>query len=51
MDAEVTVDKKGQLQKKKAFYIRFNNGTREIDDPAERQKYIFKPLGITGSDI
>jgi type I restriction enzyme, R subunit len=40
VDAEVVVDKGGQLQKKTAFYVRIGNGTREITDPAERQKYI-----------
>jgi type I restriction enzyme R subunit len=34
------VDKGGQLQKKTAFYVRIGNGTREITDPAERQKYL-----------
>ncbi len=40
VDATVTVDKKGQLEKKTAFYVRLANGTREITDPAQRQKYI-----------
>ncbi|MGI8773404.1 MAG: hypothetical protein ACR2KQ_00115 [Actinomycetota bacterium] len=39
VDAEVTVDKKGQLEKKTAFYIRLNNGTVELDE-TEKQKYI-----------
>jgi type I restriction enzyme, R subunit len=39
VDAKVTVDKKGQFQKKTAFYIRLNNGTVELDT-TERQKYI-----------
>ena len=39
VDAEVTEDKKGQLQKKTAFYIRLNNGTVELDE-AEKQKYV-----------
>ncbi len=39
VDAEVTVNKKGQLQKKTAFYIRLNNGTRDLDEQ-EKQKYI-----------
>ena len=38
VDAEVTVDKKGQFQKKTAFYIRLNNGTVGLDE-AEKQKY------------
>jgi hypothetical protein len=39
VDAKVTVDKKGQLEKKTAFYIRLNNGTVELDQ-TEKQKYI-----------
>jgi type I restriction enzyme R subunit len=39
VDAEVTVDKKGQMEKKTAFYIRLNNGTVELDE-TEKQKYI-----------
>ena len=38
VDSEVTIDKKGQLMKKVAFYIRLNNGTVELDE-AEKQKY------------
>ncbi len=40
VDANVVVDKGGQLLKKAAFYVRIGNGTREITDPAERQKYL-----------
>ncbi|MDQ3689039.1 MAG: hypothetical protein M3406_03205, partial [Chloroflexota bacterium] len=40
VEANVVVDKGGQLQKKTAFYVRIGNGTWEITDPAERQKYI-----------
>lgn len=40
VDANVVVDKGGQLQKKFVFYIRVGNGTREVTDPAERQKYV-----------
>ncbi|MDQ2708675.1 MAG: ATP-binding protein [Actinomycetota bacterium] len=40
VDAAVTIEKKGQFEKKTAFYVRLANGTREISDPAERQKYI-----------
>jgi type I restriction enzyme, R subunit len=41
VDAKITVvDAKGQFQKKTAFFVRLANGTREIADPAERQKYI-----------
>jgi len=39
VEAAVTVDTKGQQQKKAAFYIRIGNGTREITDPTERQKF------------
>ena len=39
--AEVTtVDKNGQHQKKRLFYVRMNNGTRSIDDESEIEKYI-----------
>ena len=39
--ATVTVvDKQGQHQKKRMFYVRMNNGTRAIDDEAEIEKYI-----------
>ncbi len=40
VEANVVVDKDGQLHKKTAFYVRIGNGTREIADPVERQKYI-----------
>ena len=40
MEAKVIVDRKGQFERKTAFYIRLSNGTREIVDPVERQKYI-----------
>ncbi len=37
---EVTVvDKAGQHQKKRLFYVRMNNGTRSIDDESEIEKY------------
>lgn len=39
VDAKVTVDKKGQMIKKTAFYVRAGNATRELDD-AEKAKYI-----------
>ncbi len=45
VDANVKVDKGGQLVKKTAFYIRIGNGTREITDPAEKQKYIASRWG------
>ena len=33
-------DRKGQFEHKTAFYVRLANGTREIDDPMERERYI-----------
>jgi hypothetical protein len=33
VDAKVTVDNKGQFEKRTAFYVRLANGTREITDP------------------
>lgn len=50
VDAQVKADKGGQLVKKTAFYVRIGNGTREITDPAERNKYIAARWGAgTGS--
>ncbi len=40
VDATVTIEKKGKFQQKTTFYVRLGNGTREISDPQERQKYI-----------
>jgi type I restriction enzyme R subunit len=41
VEARITVaDDKDQLQKRAAFFVRLANGTREIADPAERQRYI-----------
>jgi type I restriction enzyme, R subunit len=40
VEAKVVVDHAGQFERKTAFYVRFGNGTREIADPVERQKYI-----------
>lgn len=40
VDAVVVVDKAGQLVKKTACYVRIGNGTREIEDAAERERYI-----------
>jgi type I restriction enzyme R subunit len=40
VDAKVTVEKKGQMEKKVAFYVRLANGTRELTDPDERQRYV-----------
>jgi type I restriction enzyme R subunit len=39
VDANVTLDKGGQVVKKTAFYIRIGNGTREVADPDEQQRY------------
>jgi type I restriction enzyme, R subunit len=47
VDAEVVIDKRGQLEKKHAFYIRVGNSTREITDPRERQRYIAARWGGT----
>jgi len=40
VEAQVVVDRKGQFERKTAFFVRLANGTREITDPAERQRYI-----------
>ena len=40
VDATVVVDRKGQLEKKTAFFVRIGNGTREISDQSEKQRYI-----------
>lgn len=41
VEAKITVvDGKGQFLRKTAFFVRLANGTREIADPVERQKYI-----------
>ena len=37
VDANVAVDRGGQLEKKTAFYVRIGNGSREITDAGERQ--------------
>jgi type I restriction enzyme R subunit len=39
VDAKVTIDKKGQMIKKTAFYVRAGNATRELD-ATEKAKYI-----------
>lgn len=41
------MDKGGQLQKKTAFYVRIGNGTREIADLTERQRYIATRWGAS----
>jgi len=50
IDATVTVDKKGQFEKKTAFYVRLANGTHEITDPTQRQKYIAGRWGATSTN-
>ena len=45
VEATVKVDKGGQQAKKTAFYVRVGNGTREITEPAEKQKYIASRWG------
>ncbi len=46
IEAEVVeVDKKGQHKKKVAFYGRFGNGTREIADTTERDRYRLQVWG------
>ncbi len=46
VEAEVVeVDGKGQHKKKVAFYGRFGNGTREISEPAERDRYRMQVWG------
>jgi type I restriction enzyme R subunit len=46
IDAEVTVaDEHGQFAKKRAFFIRLNNGTRSIEDEAERERYVAQRWG------
>ncbi len=47
IEATIVVDKKGNLEEKQAFFVRLNNGTREIADPAERQKYILNRWGAS----
>lgn len=48
VDATITIDKKGQFEKKPAFAVRLANGTREIADPGERQKYLAGRWGTGG---
>ncbi len=40
VEANVKLEKNGQVISKSAFYIRIGNGTREITSPAEKQKYL-----------
>ena len=49
MRATVTVaDPKGQFVAKEAFFIRLNNGTREMTDAREIDKYIAGRWGQKG---
>lgn len=34
------LDRRGQVERKTAFYVRVGNGTREITDETERHRYI-----------
>jgi type I restriction enzyme R subunit len=45
VDATVTVDVKGQMVKKTAFYVRVANGTKEIEGD-EKQKYVGGRWGV-----
>jgi type I restriction enzyme R subunit len=46
VEAEVTVsDRKGQFSRKRAFFVRLNNGTREIADERERERYVAQRWG------
>ena len=48
VEANIKVEKNGQMVKKTAFYVRIGNGTREIPDGPEKQKLI---AGRWGSPI
>lgn len=50
VEATVRVDQAGQQVKKTAFYVRIGNGTREITDPGERQKYIASRWGTRSEE-
>ncbi len=39
------MDKRGQHRKRTAFYGRFGNGTREIKDPGQRDRYRLQVWG------
>jgi len=51
VDATIVIDKKGSLEKRKAFFVRINNGTREITDPEEREKYIAMRWSSTQAEL
>jgi len=46
VDADVTVDRKGQLEKKTAFYVRVGNGTRDLAAD-QRARYVTDRWGST----
>lgn len=48
VEANVKVEKKGQMVKKTAFYVRIGNGTKEIPDGPEKQKLIASRWGSPG---
>ena len=50
VDAHVVVDRKGQLEKKTAFFVRIGNGTRDITDATERQRYVAQRWGSRAID-
>jgi type I restriction enzyme, R subunit len=50
VDAHVVLERKGQLQRKTAFFVRIGNGTREITDTRERQRYIAQRWGSLAMD-
>ncbi|MGI8701615.1 MAG: RNA-binding domain-containing protein [Nocardioidaceae bacterium] len=45
VEATVVADKGGQRTKKVAFYVRIGNGTREMNDPVERARYVAGRFG------
>jgi type I restriction enzyme, R subunit len=46
VEAEVVVaDGRGQLSRKRAFFVRLNNATRAIEDDLERERYVAQRWG------
>lgn len=45
VEATVKVERAGQVVKKTAFYVRIGNGTREIGDGGEEQRYVATQWG------
>lgn len=45
VEATVAAFKGGQVTRRTAFYVRLGNGTREITDLAERQRYVASRWG------